>query len=69
MATTRLGGKERWAPAAGSFLQTPQPFSEEALAPLANTLARRVQARGDGIVVETLGRVQHDFGANDISIL
>lgn len=68
MATTRLGGKERRAPAAGAFLKTPQSFSEEALAPLADNLARCVQARGDGIVVEPRGGIQHDLGANDFSI-
>ena len=68
MATTRLGGKERWAPGAGALLQAPQTLSEEALAPLADHLARAIQAGCDLIVLESLGGVQHDLGADDVPI-
>ena len=68
MATRTLGGKARRAPSAGAFLQAPQTLSEEALAPLADDLPRGFQARRNGVVVEPLGGVQHDPGADDIPI-
>src|SRR6185312_7326221 len=61
-ATTRLGGKERWAPGARSFLQARHAFPEEALAPFTDNLPRCVQARCDRVVVQALGCVQHDLG-------
>jgi hypothetical protein len=40
----------------------------EALAPLADDLARRVQAGPDLVVAEPGGREEDDLGAKDVSI-
>ena len=40
----------------------------ESLAPLADNLARRVQARSDDIVGKPFGRKQHDLGADHVTI-
>lgn len=68
MATTTLGGKLGGTPAARLFLQAGEALFEEAFAPFADDLARGVQPRGDGVIVEALGGVENDLGADDISI-
>jgi len=67
-STTTLGGKAGWGPASRLFLQTGQALLEEALAPLADDLARRIEPRGDDIVAQALGREQDDLGADDVTI-
>jgi hypothetical protein len=68
MATTRRGGHARWAPGAGALLQTPQTLSDETLAPLADHLARRIEAGCDRVVREPRGSVQHDLRPDDVPI-
>jgi hypothetical protein len=67
-STTTLGGKAGWVPASRLFLQAGQAFFEEALAPLADDLARRIESRGDEIVAQAVGGEQHDLGADDVAI-
>jgi hypothetical protein len=38
------------------------------MAPFADDLARRIESRGDEIVAEPLGRQQHDFRPDNVSI-
>jgi hypothetical protein len=40
----------------------------EALAPLADDLARRIQTSGDDVIGQSLGGEQDDLGADDIAI-
>jgi hypothetical protein len=67
-STTTLGGKAGRVPASRLFLQAGQAFFEEALAPLADDLARRIEPRGDEIVAQAVRGEQHDFGADDVPI-
>jgi len=67
-ATRMLGGKLRWAPDSRFFLETREAFLEEAFAPLADDLSRGIEPCGDGIVLEALGGIKHDFGSDDIPI-
>lgn len=63
-----LGGKAGWAPAARLLVEARKAVLEEAMAPLADDLSRRVQARADLVVTKTGGREEHDLGADDITI-
>ena len=67
-STTRLGGKAGWTPAARLLVEAREAVAVEALAPLADDLARRVQAGADVVVAETGRGQQHDLGADDITI-
>jgi hypothetical protein len=66
--TTTLGGKAGRSPASRSLLQTHEALFEEALAPLAHHLPWRVESGSDLIVVQTLGGIEDNLSANDISI-
>jgi hypothetical protein len=68
MSTTTLGGKAGWTPASRLLIQTGQSVSEEAVAPLADDLARRIEPGRDDIIPEAFGCQQHDLGANDVTI-
>jgi hypothetical protein len=63
-----LGGKAGWSPAARQFVQTGQPMDTEASAPLANDLARHVEAGSDTVVAKTLARQEYDFSPHNITI-
>jgi hypothetical protein len=67
-STTTLGGKAGWPPAPGLLLQPRQAFGAEPLAPLADDLAGRIQARGNDVIREPPGGQEHDLRANDIAI-
>jgi hypothetical protein len=68
MATTTLGGKLRRAPASRFFLKAGEALLEEALAPLADDLSWSIEPCGDTVVVQTLGSVEDDLGADHITI-
>jgi hypothetical protein len=68
ISTVSSGGKDPRASRAHSFLKTRQSFLEEALAPLADYLASRVQAHGDLVVVHTVGGHQDHPGSNNLKI-
>lgn len=68
MATTMLGEKVGWAADARLFLQPREAFFEEEFTPLADDLARGIQACRDGVIVEVLGRVENGLGADDVEI-
>jgi hypothetical protein len=67
-STTTLGGKAGWAPASRLLLEAGQSLLEEALAPLADDLARRVETSSDDVVAEAVGGQQHDLGADNVTI-
>ena len=67
-STTTLGGKAGWAPAAGLLLQPRQAFGAEALAPLADDLARGIETGRDDVIGQPRGGEQHDLRANHVSI-
>jgi hypothetical protein len=56
IATTTLGGKAGWSPAARSIFEASQAVGPEAVAPFAGDLARRTQPSRDLIVTEALAR-------------
>src|SRR2546425_8504581 len=66
MATTTLGGKAGGPSTPGLFLQPRESLLEEALAPLRDDLARRVEASGDLVVGQSLRGVEDDLGAYDV---
>jgi hypothetical protein len=63
-----LGGKAGWTPAARFLVEARETVAVEALAPLADDLARRVQAGPDLVVAEAGGGQEDDLGANDVTI-
>ena len=68
-----LRRRRRWGeagrlPASRLFLKAGHAFFEEALAPLADDLPRRIQPGGDDIVAETLGSEQDDLRADNVAI-
>lgn len=67
-STITLGGKAGRSPASGLFLESRQAEIEETLSPFADDLARKVEARCNDVIGETLGSVENDLSANDISI-
>jgi hypothetical protein len=67
-ATTTLGGKAGWPPAAQLLFQAGKPEAAEPLAPFADDLARGIEAGRDDIIVEALRGQEDDFGPNDIPI-
>jgi hypothetical protein len=68
IATTTLGGKAGWTPAAGLLVQPCEALFEEPFAPLADDLTRRIEPCGDLIIAETLGSIEDDLGPHHISI-
>jgi hypothetical protein len=67
-STTTLGGKAGWAPAAGLFLQPREAFGAKPFAPLADDLARGVQAGRDDVIGQPCGGEEHDLRPNHIAI-
>jgi len=63
-----VGGKAGCPPATWLLLEASQALVEEALAPLADNLARAVQAGRDDVVGQPLGGEQDQLGADDVSI-
>jgi hypothetical protein len=67
-ATTTLGGKAGRPATPGLFVEPREAPETEPLAPLADDLARRVEAVRNGVIVEPRGREKDDLGAEDIPI-
>jgi hypothetical protein len=67
-ATTIPGGKDTRPPLPGKFLQAGDSLLEEALAPLTDDLARRIEALGDLVVAQSLRGIQHDLGPDYVTI-
>src|ERR1019366_5097113 len=68
ISTVSSGGKSPRASRAGSLFEARQSILEETLAPLADHLAPRVQARGDLVVVHAVGCQQDHPGSNHLEI-
>src|SRR5262245_52428122 len=66
--TTRLGGKAGFTPAARLGLQARQASERKSLPPLADDLARSIQAGSDNIIGQSLISEKDDLGANYIAI-
>jgi hypothetical protein len=67
-STTTSGGKERGATSSRAFLEACEALLEEALPPLADDLAARVEAGRNFVVPQSLGGEEHDLGPDDVSI-
>src|SRR5713226_5839212 len=67
-ATTTLGGKAGRPPAPRQLLEARQPVPPEAFPPLADDLARQIEARGDDVIGQALGGEQHQLRAYHVSI-
>jgi len=67
-STTTSGGENPRPSLPGAFLEPGQAFFEEALPPLGDDLASRVEAQGDLVVVDALSREEHDLGPDNVSI-
>jgi hypothetical protein len=67
-ATTISGGKDTRPALPREFLEASQALLEEAVAPLADHLAGRIEPRSDLIVTQTLRGVQHDLGPDYVTI-
>src|SRR5512134_859327 len=67
-STTTLGGKAGCPPASRLLVEAGETVAEKALAPFADDLARRIQASGNDVVREPVGREQDELGANDVPI-
>jgi len=63
-----LGGKAGWTPAARLLVEAREAVLEEAMAPLADDLPRRIQPRADLVIAEAGGGKEHDLGTDDITI-
>ena len=68
ISTVSSGGKDPRASRARSLLEARQSFLEEALAPLADHLAPRGQARSDLVVVHAAGGHENHLGANNLEV-
>jgi hypothetical protein len=68
IATTTLGGKVRWSPAARSVVQTGQPIGTEPLAPLAGDLAWHAELGCYAIVAKSLARQEHDLRPHYVAV-
>jgi hypothetical protein len=68
IATTTLGGKASRSPAAWLFFKTWEPLAIEALSPLADNLARRVEAGCDAVVAKSLTGEKHDLGSGNVAV-
>jgi len=62
------GGKEGGTPAPRLRLQARESREGESLAPLADNLARRIQASSDNVVGETFRGEQYDLRSDHITI-
>ncbi|HEY8175474.1 MAG TPA: hypothetical protein VIF32_07275 [Gemmatimonadaceae bacterium] len=67
-STTTLGGKAGWTPAARLLIEAREAVVKEAMAPLADDLAGRIQPRADLVIAEASCGEEHDLGTNDITI-
>ena len=67
-STITLGGKAGWTPAPRFLVEAPEAVLKEAVAPLADDLSWRIQARPDLVVAEARGCKEHDFGADNLAI-
>jgi hypothetical protein len=67
-STITLGGKAGRPPASGLLFEARQPELKETLSPLADDLAREVQARGNDVIGETLSSVENNLSADNITI-
>src|SRR6187431_77747 len=68
ISTVSSGGKSPGTSRAGSFVEARQSILEEALAPLADHLAARIEPSRNLVVVHAFGRHQDHLGANDFEI-
>ena len=68
ISTVSSGGKDPGASRASPLFEARQSFLEEALAPLADHLASRVQPRGDLVVVHATRGHQDHLGSNNLEI-
>jgi hypothetical protein len=67
-ATTVPGGKDTRPALPREFFQAADTLFKEALTPLAHDLAGSIEALSDLVVAQPLGGIQHDLGADHISI-
>jgi hypothetical protein len=63
-----LGGKAGWTPAARLLVEAREAVATKAMSPLADDLARRVQASTDLVVAEACRGEEHNLGTDDITI-
>jgi hypothetical protein len=68
IATTTLGGKASRSPAAWLLFETWEPLAIETLSPLADNLARRVEAGRDAVVAKPLTGEKHDLGSGNVAV-
>ena len=66
-ATTTSGKSERVA-RRGEFLEASEAVFGESFPPLAHDLARRIEPRRDRVVGHAFGGIEHDSGADHVSI-
>jgi hypothetical protein len=50
------------------FIEARETRLEETLAPFGDDLARRIEACGDDVVGQPLGRIQDNLGADNVTI-
>jgi hypothetical protein len=68
IATATLGGQAGRSPAARPFVKARKPLGIEAPTPLADDLARHVEAGCDAIVAKPLARQQDDLRPYNLSV-
>jgi hypothetical protein len=68
IAITTPGGKVGWPAVSRLLFQAGQTLFAEALAPLADDLAGRVQTRSDLVIGQPAGGIQDDPGTHNIPI-
>jgi hypothetical protein len=68
IATTTLGGKAGWSPAARSVVETRQSVDTEPLTPFAGDLAWHAELSRYAIVAKPFARQEHDLRSYDIAI-
>jgi hypothetical protein len=68
IATTTLGGKAGWSPAAWLFFETRESLAIETLSPLADNPARRVETGSNAVVLEALAGKKHDLGSDNVAV-
>jgi hypothetical protein len=66
--TTIPGGKDTRSPLPGEFLKAGHPPLEETLAPLTDDLARGIESSSDLVFAQPPRGIQHDLGADDVTI-
>jgi hypothetical protein len=62
-ATTTLGGKAGWTPAARLLLQAGYPEAAEPLAPFTDDLAWGIETARDDVIVEPFRGQEDDLGS------